>query len=64
MTTYDNNFIVEHSETSDNRPYTTSNIISEPTIEEYDQSISQSNQDDKTEIFQDSELQQLNTIHD
>ena len=60
--TYDNDFIVEHSETSDTRPYTASNIISEPTFEEYDQSFLQSNQDDNTEIFHDSEPPQLNKI--
>ena len=62
--TYDNYFIVKHSDTSDNRPYTTSNIISEPTFEEYDQRILQSNQDDNTKIFHDSESPRLNTIPD
>ena len=32
---------MEHSETSDNRPYTTSDIISETSFDEHDQDISQ-----------------------
>ena len=57
--TYANNFIVEHSETFDNRPYTTSNTFSEPSFGEYDQSILQSNQDDNTKIFH-NPIQNLN----
>ena len=57
----DDNFIVEHSETSDNRPYTTSNINSEISFDEYDQNILQHdtnqknlqpNPDDNTGTFQ------------
>ena len=55
---------MEHSETSDSRPYTTSNIISETSFEGYDQNILQSNQDDNTEIFQNPEPQQSNTLPD
>ena len=31
---FDYNFILEHSETSDNRSYITSNIITEPSLKE------------------------------
>ena len=56
----DNNFIPEHSETSENRPYITSNIISEPSLNEYNPRILQHdtgqnplhfNHDDTTELF-------------
>ena len=56
----DYNFILERSETSDSRPYTTSNIISEPSHNEYNpnkfqkdtgQSIPHFNEDDTTEMF-------------
>ena len=36
---FDYHLIVEHSETSDNRPYTTSNIISETLFEEYNPNL-------------------------
>ena len=54
---FDNNFILERSETSDSRPYTTSNLISEtsfdddiPNILHHDtgQNILNFNQDDTT----------------
>ena len=32
---YDSNFIIEHSETSDNRPYTNLNFTSEPSPDEH-----------------------------
>ena len=38
-TNFDYNFNIERSETSDNRPYTTSNIISEPSSHEFNPSI-------------------------
>ena len=67
-------FIEEHSETSDNRPYTASNIISETSFNEYDQSILQSdtdqnnlqlNSDNNTDILQNPQPQQQENItHD
>ena len=45
-------FIIENSETSDNRPYTTFNITSKTSFEEYDQDISQLIPDNKTHILQ------------
>ena len=36
---FDNNFIIERSETSDNRPFTTSNLIFEPLLDEYNPHI-------------------------
>ena len=66
--TFDNTSLVEHSEKSDSRPYLTSNIISDPFFEEYDQDTLQPNQDDNTERFQNTETpqnaepQHLNTI--
>ena len=50
--TFDDNFIVEHPEISDSRPYLTSNTISDPSFEEYDQDILRPNQDDNTDIVQ------------
>ena len=67
----DHNFTVEHSETSDNRPYTTSNTPSETTLEEHNlntipqytrQNTVQLNQDDSIDILQTQEPQQLNPI--
>ena len=58
---FDYNFILERSETSDSRPYTTFNIISEPLFDEYipnilqhdtEQNILHFNQDDTTKLFQ------------
>ena len=58
---YDNIFIIEHSETSDNRPYTNPDLISEPLPDELSPHILQhdtgqntlhTNQDDTTERFQ------------
>ena len=49
---FDDDFIVENSETSDNRPYTISNITSEASFEEYDQDIPQLNPDNNTQMFQ------------
>ena len=51
LITLDENFIIENSETSDNRPYTTTNIISEISFEENDQDISQLNPDNTTQMF-------------
>ena len=70
---FDDNFILERSETSDSRPYTTSNIISEPSFDEYiphilkhdtGQNILHFNQDDTTELFQNQDPQQFNIIPD
>ena len=61
---FDTTFIIEHSETSDSRPYTMSNLVSEPLLDEYNPNILQHdsghnilypNQDDTTEIFQNQE---------
>ena len=66
---FDYNFILERSETSDSRPYTTSNIIYEPTFEKYNPNILRHdtgqntlhfNQDDHTELLQNQEPQQCN----
>ena len=67
----DHNFFVEHSETSDNRPYTTSNVLPEPTLEEHNlntiphytqQNTVQLNQDDFMDHLQTQQSQQLNPI--
>ena len=66
---FDDNFIVEHSETSDSRSYLTSNAISDPSFKEYDKDTLRLNQDDNTDIFQNTtriqnpEPQELITIH-
>ena len=58
---FDNNFITEPSETSDHRPYTNPNLISEPSPDEHnphmlqhdpEHNILQPNQDDTKELFQ------------
>ena len=68
---FDSNFILEFSETSDSRPYTTSNIISELSLNQYDpnilqndtgQNILQFNQDRPTDLLQNQEPQQWNII--
>ena len=68
---FDSNFILELSETSDSRPYTTSNIISELSLNQYDpnilqndtgQNILQFNQDKPTDLLQNQERQQWNPI--
>ena len=59
-----NDFIIENSETSRNRPYTTTNIISKVSFEEYDQDISQLNSDNNAQIIRNQEPQQLNIVHD
>ena len=65
-------FLVEHSETSDNRPFITSNISSETTKEEqtsnvelpYTRQLSvQSEQEDLTHLFQNPEPHQLHPLH-
>ena len=71
---FDKNFIVESSETSDKRPYTTTNTISETSFTEYDQNILQSDFDQNnlqpnpainTDIFQNPQPQpQDNITHD
>ena len=70
---FDYHFIVELSETSDSRPYTTSIIVSETLFEEYNRNILRHdtgqnnlhfNQDDHTELFQNQEPQQLNIVPD
>ena len=64
---------VKHSETSDNRPCTTSNIFSGTLLEEYNlnllqhdtgQKILRFNQDDQTELFQNQEPQLFNIVPD
>ena len=68
----DNNFITERSETSYNRPYTTSNISPEITQEEHNlntlphytpQNTVELEQDDFVILFQTQESQQLNPIY-
>ena len=68
---FDNNFILEHSETSDSRPYMTSNIISAPSLDEYNRNLLRQdtglnilhfNQDGTTELFQNPESQRFNII--
>ena len=68
----DHNFITEYSETSDNRPYITSNISPEPTPEEQNfsvlphyirQNTVQSGQDDLVDFFQNQEPHQLNSLY-
>ena len=62
--TFDGNFIIEKSETSDNRPYTTTNIISGTSFEECDQDISQTNPENNTQKFQNQEPQKPNIVQD
>ena len=61
---FDYHFTVEHSETSDSRPYTTSNIISETSFKDFNPNILRHdtgqnflhfNQDDHTKLFQNEE---------
>ena len=70
---FDYNFILEHSGTSDSRPYATSDIFSEPSFDENYPNILQQdtgqnmlhfNQDDTTELFQNQEPQQFNIVPD
>ena len=60
LITFDSNFIIEKSETSDNRLYTTSNIFSETSFEEYDQDVSQTNRENNTQIIRNQVPQQPN----
>ena len=68
----DDNFTTEYSETSDNRPYITSNISPETTPEEQNfcvlphytrQNTVQSGQDDLVNLFQNQEPHQLNPLY-
>ena len=68
----DHNFITEYYETSDNRPYITTDISPETTPEEQTsdvlshytrQNTVQSGQDDLGNLFQSQELHQLNPIY-
>ena len=65
----DNNFITEYSETSDNRPYITSNISPETTRNSYvlphytRQNTVQLGQDDLVNLFQNQEPRQLNPLY-
>ena len=68
----DHNFITEHSETSDNRPYITTNVSPETTPEERTsntlpqyirQDTVQLQQDNITHFFQSQEPQQLNPLY-
>ena len=63
----DHNFLVEHSETSDNRPFTTSDNPPETTLEEQTSNVDllytrqhseQSEQEDFTTLFQNPESHQ------
>ena len=66
-------FNIEHSETSNNRPYTTPNLISEPLLDKYSphilqhdtgQNILHNNQDDNTKFFQNPKTSQFNNVPD
>ena len=68
----DHTFLVEHSETSHNRPFITSNISSETTPEEQTSNVVpqytrqhsiQSEQDDFINLFQNPEPHQLNPLY-
>ena len=68
----DHNFITEFSETSDNRPYITSNVSPETTPEEQTsnvlpqytrQNTIQSEQEDLVNFFQNQEPHQLNPLY-
>ena len=68
----DHNFITEYSETSDNRPYITSNISPDTTPEEQASNVVpqntrqhsvQSEQDDLVNFFQNQEPHQLNPLY-
>ena len=68
----DHNFITEHFETSDNRPYITTNVSSKTTPEEQTsstlpqyirQDTVQLEQDNVTHLFQSQEPQQLNPLY-
>ena len=70
---FDCNFLLERSETSDSRPYTTSNLISEPSLNEHNPNILQHetgqnivhfHQVNPTELLQNQEPQQFNIIQD
>ena len=67
----DNQLIIEHSEMSDNRPYTTTTIISETSSKEYYRKILRPDteedtfhfhSDDHSELFQNQEPQQLHIV--
>ena len=67
----DHNFITDYSETSDNRPYITSNISLETTPEEQTSKVVpqytrqhsvQSEQEDLAKLFQNPEPHQLNPL--
>ena len=70
---FDYNFILERSDTSDSRPYTTFIIIPELSFDEYNPNILQNdtgqnnihfNQDDTTELLRNQEPQHFNIIPD
>ena len=73
LITFDTNFIIEHSETSDNRPYANPNFTSQASPDEHNphisqhytgQNISHNNQDDTTELLQNQETTPFTTIPD
>ena len=64
LITLDDQFTKENSETSDNRPFTTANIISETLFEVYDHDISQLNPYNNTQAFYNQEPQQLDILPD
>ena len=70
---YDTNFIIEHFQTSDNRPYTNPNFISEHLLDEHSphtlqhdtgHKISHTNRNETTEFFQNQETIHFNNIPD
>ena len=72
QTNLDHTFLVEHSETSDNRPFITSNISPEITPEEQTSNVVphytrqhsvQSEQDNFVNLFQNPEPHQLNPLY-
>ena len=67
----DTSFIVEHSETSDSRPYTTTNLLSQTSLVEYNpntlqhntgQNLLHLNQDENIELAPPQDPQQLNIV--
>ena len=70
---FDYNFTLKRSETSDSKPYTASNIISEPSLNKFNPNLLQHDtgrnilifiQDDTTELFENQEPQHFNIIPD
>ena len=53
---FDDNFIIEHHEASDSRPYTYSNIISKTSIEDYFQGLSHRDPDEYEDALQEQQI--------